>query len=155
MKKILFVCTGNTCRSPMAAAFLQDMLNRDPSLAGCFSAGSAGISAYEGDAASRESAEVMQADWDIDLSGHRASVLTDRHIRDAFLVLAMTKSQRDHIISSFPDARGKTFTLTEYAHGLPQDIQDPFGRSVRCYRQSAGEIRQAVSALVEKLKKSK
>lgn len=166
MKKILFVCTGNTCRSPMAEGFLRSLLENEPSLSEHFSAASAGISAYEGGEASKEAISVMQSDWGIDISGHRSAVLKREHIAASSLILTMTRSHRDSIISAYPEAKDKTYTLKEYAGGtisnplLRQsddsiDIPDPYGRPPRYYNRCAGEIRQAVERLAEKLKKSR
>lgn len=166
MEKILLICTGNTCRSPMAESFLRSLLDNEPSLSGRFTVASAGISAYEGEAASREAASVMLSDWGLDISGHRSTALSDEHIEDSWLILTMTRSQRDYIISSYHDAMGKIFTLKEYAgeknflpllvqYDYSMDIPDPYGRSLRYYNQCASEIRQAVAGLAEKLKKSR
>ena len=166
MKKILFVCAGNTCRSPMAEGFLRSQLENEPSLSGQFSVASAGISACEGDDASREAKILMQSDWGLDISGHRSTALSDEHIEDSCLILTMTRSQKDYIISSYPDAVDKTFTLKEFVdekyllpflvqYDYSMDIPDPYGRSLRYYNQCANEIRQAIAGLVEKLKKSR
>lgn len=165
MKRILFVCTGNTCRSPMAEGFLRFLLEKEPALSSRYYAASAGISALGGDTASREAAGAMKTDWGIDISGHCSTVLSKEHIEDSFLILTMTRSHRDNILSYYPGAADKTFTLTEYTgekksdpsmaqYDYSLDIPDPYGRPLRYYRQCADAIRQAVERLVEKLKKS-
>ena len=135
---------------------MKEMLRDEPYLSEEYSAGSAGISAFDGDGASRESVSVMKAGWDIDISGHRAKALTDEDIKAAYLILTMTKSHRDCITSFLPEAAEKTFTIKEYAGNRDStDIPDPFGMSVRSYTLCASEIRQAILILVEKLKKSR
>src|SRR5512135_2244316 len=87
---ILLVCSGNTCRSPLAAAILTDKLSRLPEFAGV-SVQSAGIAAWDGTPAS-EGAYLVALERGLDLSGHRARMLTADQVRDADLVLTMSES---------------------------------------------------------------
>ena len=173
MKKILFICTGNTCRSPMAAAIFNHIAGAE--LSGRdFTAASAGLYAHAGDPPSANAVSALQKLWRIDISEHRARLLCSSEIGETFLILAMTGNQRDYILRIFPEASRKIYTLKEYAYGAdlcidnkdpdnaggcadmgpPTDIADPYEGSLRDYMICAREIEQAVLKLTERLKKT-
>jgi len=163
MRKILFVCTGNTCRSSMAEGIFGDAVKKDTLLNGQFVAFSAGISAYDGDPASSSSIKVMKEEWGIDICSHRARRITGNDVETSELILAMTRSHKEAILSMFPNARHKVFTLKEFAAGVDADrnieeynfaldIMDPYGMSAHVYRRCALEIKNAVDKVIEKLK---
>lgn len=112
MKRILFVCTGNTCRSPMAEhiarRLLQQMnLNKEIQVA------SAGLSALPGAPASVEAQDVLAKNG-IDLSGHQAAQLSGELVEQADLIFTMTARQKRQLLELFPEARHKVFVLKEY-----------------------------------------
>ena len=141
MKKILFVCTGNTCRSPMAGALFQKLIN-EKGLSGKYSCKSAGVYAFEHDPATSEAVEVMKNEYGIDISDHRASVLDFDDIMDAWLILVMTERHRNMILDVFPQAADKLFTLKSFAEVDDEnpDISDPFGMDYEVYKNCAAEI---------------
>ncbi len=140
----LFVCTGNICRSPMAEHMLRDVLGEDSE----WTIRSAGVSAGNGLAATREAVDVMREEG-IDLSSHR-SCPTDRALVEAAeLILVMTAGHRDQLLARFPDIREKLFLLKSFAPGGTQeDIGDPIGLPLSGYRRTRDEIRSTMPELV-------
>jgi len=111
--RILFVCTGNTCRSPMAEKLAAKMLER-LNLGDNIQVMSAGLAALPGEPASSGAFEALRRDG-VDLSDHRAKQLTKRMVEEADLILTMTASQKRHLLELYPMSAGKVFVLKEFA----------------------------------------
>lgn len=141
--KILFICTGNTCRSPMAAALLNKIAT-DNELD--VTAASAGIFAENGAAASKNAILAMK-EYDIDLSSHRSKTITDDLVTEADLILTMTEGHKMLTAGMAPD---KTYTICEFA-GYEGDISDPYGGTLSDYRDSATMIYDCLTEIAEKL----
>ncbi len=133
---ILLVCSGNTCRSPMAEALLRRRLAREGSEG--VSVSSAGTAAVEGEPAS-EGAYLVALEDGLDLSGHRARLLTPDLVAAADLILTMSRS---HLARSVAlGGAGKTFLLGEFGGtGRVAEISDPFGADVSVYRETLAEL---------------
>ena len=143
MVKLLFVCTGNTCRSAMAAVMMADIAEKNDLDVLC---DSAGVFAEIGAPATDEAIRAMQKRG-IDLSGHRTKPLTDELITMADIILVMTAAHKKLIEGIAGD---KVFTLTEYAGG-EGDIPDPYGGDDEEYELTAAAIYDALVDIAEKL----
>ena len=146
MSPILFVCTGNTCRSPMAAAMAAKIFAEAGLITEILSAG---VSAWPGQPASRHAVTAME-ECGLDLLAHKSAIVSDKLIGDAALVLTMTKTHRAMLHSDYPAAKEKIFTLGEYA-GENIDISDPYGGSLADYRQCAAQIKSMLEIVAAKL----
>lgn len=153
IKSILFVCSGNTCRSPMAQAMAETMFREADSGLEAIKVMSAGIAAVNGQPASANAIEVMR-EMGMDISRHRSRELNAELVAQADLILTMTLQHKRHVLMMFPESYDKVFTLKEYADCGSSDIPDPFGGSLEDYKESADEIRRVLSGLVRKLKRS-
>lgn len=144
MVRILFVCTGNTCRSPMAEAIL-----KNKNIPGV-EVKSAGVYATDGISASQHAKQVLE-EQKIDF-GHQSSMLTEELVNWATYVLTMTEGHKDSIIRMFPHTKKKTFTLKEFVgYEVDVDIMDPFGGSLDLYRKTYKEIHENIERVIEKL----
>lgn len=149
---IVVVCTGNTCRSPMAAALLRRRL---ADRIGCevheleergVVITSAGLNAYGGGSAATEAIQIM-AERGLDLSDHVSQPLTDRLARHADMIFTMTRSHRDMLLAQWPEAAARTHLLC--ADG--RDVTDPIGGSREIYAACAKQIDKALADRVADL----
>lgn len=145
MARILFVCTGNTCRSPMAEAIL-----KSKQLPGV-EVKSAGVYAPNGSEAS-VNAKIVLEEHGIS-HDHRSSTLTKEDIDWASLVLTMTQSHKGLIMSQYPYAADKTFTLKEFAEEKGNlDVADPYGGNEQIYREAFKEIQKSIERILDKIR---
>lgn len=145
---ILFVCTGNTCRSPMAEYLYNDMVKGLSAPKGC----SAGLLAADSDPATVYAIKAMR-DFKLDLSPHRSRMLSRSMLAEASLVVTMTDSHKAELLRRFPAFSQKVVRLTEFSPALnPVDIPDPIGLSVGVYRTTRDAIDTALAHLIRHLK---
>jgi glycine hydroxymethyltransferase len=147
MKTILFICTGNICRSPMAEA----LFRRAVKGRGEFRAVSAGIGAMAGQPPSAHSVRAMR-ELGEDISAQRSQMLSAELVRSADLILGMTHSHADTVALLYPPAAEKTFLLREFDETLEpyeKDISDPIGCSYDVYVDSRDQIEQGIAALLK------
>ena len=149
--RVVFVCTGNTCRSPMAAALFERYVREEPGLAACdVQVASAGLHAAAGAPAAPEAVRALRA-VGLSLEGHRARPFDDE-LAACDVILAMTERQKAEIILRYPQAAANVFTLKEYAGEADRrDIADPFGQDDAVYEATRREIEEAVRRAVKRL----
>lgn len=144
--RLLFVCTGNTCRSPMAEGFVNDMSQR---MGLDIAAVSAGVMTVDGLAAS-ENAVLAMREYGIDISGHRSARIRKESLEAADMVLTMSQSHRDMLLSLGSDGKG-IYTLKEFLGIAELDVMDPYGGDINIYKDTAAEIKCLVEKLVDLL----
>lgn len=149
-KNILFVCTGNTCRSPMAEHFFVK-LSREAGLP-C-TASSAGTQAAIGMPLSRGAAAVFAARG-IGPVAHRARRVDKALLDGADAVYVMERAHREDLISRFPDSAAKIAVLREAAGLTPLDVEDPVGADAADYIACASSIEEALNIIVPREKES-
>ncbi|TJX68323.1 low molecular weight protein arginine phosphatase [Soehngenia saccharolytica] len=147
---VLFVCTGNTCRSPMAEGILKSKAKR---LNKNIEVKSRGIYAIDNDLPSKNALLAMKGIADI--SKHRAKKISADDLAWADLVLVMTKSQKNQLSVNYPMFSNKIKLLSEVATGKERDIKDPFGESLSGYKRTMEELEYHIDKFIEKLQEER
>jgi glycine hydroxymethyltransferase len=151
--RLLFVCTGNVCRSPMAEGIARELTRDDPTM----QVKSAGIGAASGQTPSTHSVSVMD-ELDIDISRLRSKPITRELVEQADIILVMTYGHLDSMLMLYPQAAEKTFLIREFEENLPLDereVDDPIGQSESVYRRTRDQIYHATEAALGVLRKQK
>ena len=151
--KIMFICTGNICRSAMADWLLKkklkDLKRQDIQVY------SSGIYAYDGDISTWEAKEVMK-EYEVDLKEHRATNIRNSNIKEMDLILCATKSHKIAVLDIYPELKEKVYTMKEYVGYNREnhdriDIKDPWGYDIETYRSCAAEIDECLELLIKKI----
>jgi glycine hydroxymethyltransferase len=146
MKTVLFICTGNVCRSPMAEGIFRHAIQGR----GDFRVISAGLGAMEGQPPSPYAVQAVR-ELGIDISGQRSRMLTPDLVQQADYILGMTHSHIDTVMLLYPQASEKTFLLREFDDTLDlfeKDISDPIGGSYDVYLDCRDQIEQGIASLL-------
>lgn len=149
MKKIVFVCTGNTCRSTMAHHYMQEKVKK-LGIQDDYLIDSCGIYASSGDMATNMAITTMK-NYDVNLEKHRSKNILELNLNDYDLIICMTTTHKDAISYEFPNLKDKVFTLKEYVNkDTPNpDIKDPFGNGIDEYNLCSKEIVYYVDELLK------
>lgn len=145
--KIMFVCTGNICRSAMADAFTRKKEKN-------IQVFSAGTDAEDGARCPHNTIEAMM-EYDIDMRQHRATNIMSSKVKEMNLILCATTNHKRRIISIFPELSERTYTMKEYVgmdnNGTDMNVSDPWGYDLFTYRKCATEIDKLTDKIIEKI----
>ena len=152
-KLVIFVCTANICRSPMAEKLFEEALAKAKSKKK-IQVFSTGLSAVEGDKASDNSVTVRK-EVGLDLSDHRSSVLNRTTLENASAVFCMTESHRVLINMYFDLPEGAPiFLMREFADGNDKELPDPYGQSLEVYRECRERMKDSLPSLLDWVEKN-
>ena len=151
--KIMFICTGNICRSAMAHRMLEKKV--DQLQIKNIEVFSCGIYAQNGDVPTYEANNVMK-EYDVDLSKHKATNIQNSKITDMDLILCATNSHKIAVLDIYPELKDKVFTMKEYVNYNREyhdkiNIKDPWGYDIDTYRSCASEIDECLELLIKKI----
>ncbi|MBM3836762.1 MAG: ribose 5-phosphate isomerase B [Verrucomicrobia bacterium] len=147
MKTILFVCTGNVCRSPMAEGLFRHAMKGS----GDYRVVSAGVGAVDGQPPSPNAVRALR-ELGIDISRQRSRSLTAELVQEADYIFGMTHGHVDAVIMLYPQAAEKTFVLREFDETLDvfeKDISDPIGGSYEVYLSCRDQIEQGIASMLK------
>ena len=142
MHSVLFVCTANMCRSPMAEVLFEEIIRNEGEEEDWW-IDSAGVSAFDGEQATNNT-RLVAGERGLDLTSHR-SKLTSRAVVEPFsLVLVMEERHRLMLREAFPELSERVFLLREMIGGT-EDVHDPIGTDIANYRAMAEEVNTALT----------
>lgn len=141
--RIVFVCTGNTCRSPMAEALARNWLEVNAPGRTNIEITSAGLAAFPGSPASQQAVEIM-AEKGLALDRHQAWQVSEEIIDRSDIIVAVTENHKRALARMYPQAAARIHTLAEFAGRAGLDIADPFGQSVDVYRSCAAQMAELI-----------
>ena len=154
MKKLMYICTGNICRSAMAHIMMKEEI-KNRGLENEIEVYSCGTFAEDGDHASFNAIETMEY-YGLDLRLHRATNIRNSKIEEMDLILCATKEHKRFVLQMYPNLKDKVFTMKEYAHsGINDDdldIKDPWGYGMPTFLECAKEISFSISKTLDRFK---
>lgn len=150
MKSVIFICTGNICRSPMAHWYMQKKID-DMNKSEEYLISSCGTNTYGGERATQNAIQAI-AKYGVNMENHRSTNISDLDLSTYDLIICMTENHKDMVLFKYPNIKEKIFTLKEYVYNDPiyTDIDDPWGYDISVYNSCAKEIVDCVDKLIEK-----
>jgi len=148
LKKIIFVCTGNTCRSPLAEMIMKDLLKK--ANINHIEIISRGLSVF-GESPVNAHVETILAKYNINLSPHCSTLLSEDDFTSDTVVLTMTNHHKQLASNRFSAYSNNIYTLYEYVDGSNEDVHDPYGGNINIYENCFAELLEVLTILVKDL----